>query len=947
MDGTPNAATFGSSDPNTVAYGNNPDPNTPMKSAVSPMVQQLQSFGRNGDSQLVHMTPGEVGGLQALAKAHGGSLTINPHTGLPEANFLSKILPTVLGAILAPFTGGLSAALLVGTGATIASGGDLKKGLMAGLGAFGGASLGSALGASFGASGAGAAGAATLPGSTVATSLAPAATAGGIAAPAAMLPSAATTGAVAGSQISQAAQAAGAAMQAPSFIPASAVNAATTATGLPTSTLAGLASPSATGALASAVNPAANAAEIALRTGAPTANAGIKAGLNLHNPMISKMLGPDLGAKVGTFGDKFSNAAGANLSNTATSPTMMKTGLAALGVANPILDAMAPTDSFEMPKEPKWNYQGPYKPQDRKVRFPTDRPSGGPEFSYFEDSNPYPGYLTSTGATPAGFAEGGSTGPVFSQTTGAIEGGYMPQAMPQVMDDRNASALQARAADSIFAPSQVQTFGGPMSGIQQAQQMIDPSRFMRDISGRGGNQGPMGGGGGRPDTGYTGGRFVSEAQQIADREAKAKADAEKAKGTTTTGTTTTTPTTTRPVTRPVIQTPKGGGRPDSGNDVLGYDGNNTEAVGDVTDGYYTGIGQGTDFTNRNDGTSGDYNYVDETGMTYDGGNVIGEPSPTAGGDGTAWVDPNIDFTQWDPNVDYTGGVDLSGLDFSNIGGSGGSYGGNAGVDAGQQFVDNMDLSNLGSYDPEQFKADIAAGNYGGSDINGNAYNPGSYDFGGLTDDARVANDYGMGPDTLMQSDYGNFQPAAATDYGNFQPTNTFDYGNFAPADFGGAGANTGTDVYSPSDYYGMDTSGGFEGIGNDYGFDQGSFGLFAKGGQVPLEDGAFIVDARTVSELGNGSSRAGQDLLAKYGGKTLHGPGDGVSDSIRANIGGMQAARVARDEVKFSPQAVARIGGGDLHKGTKKLYAMMERAQKARQHAQRGQNTGLQGILNR
>ena len=52
----------------------------------------LKSKGRGNDTMLVHMTPGEVKGLQALALAHGGSLTINPDTGLPEAGFLEKIL---------------------------------------------------------------------------------------------------------------------------------------------------------------------------------------------------------------------------------------------------------------------------------------------------------------------------------------------------------------------------------------------------------------------------------------------------------------------------------------------------------------------------------------------------------------------------------------------------------------------------------------------------------------------------------------------------------------------------------------------------------------------------------------------------------------------------------------------------------------------------------------
>ena len=116
-------------------------------------------------------------------------------------------------------------------------------------------------------------------------------------------------------------------------------------------------------------------------------------------------------------------------------------------------------------------------------------------------------------------------------------------------------------------------------------------------------------------------------------------------------------------------------------------------------------------------------------------------------------------------------------------------------------------------------------------------------------------------------------------------------------------------------------------------------------GGVGLEDGSFVVDARTVSELGNGSSGAGQDFLARFGGKSIKGPGDGVSDSIHANIGGRQEARVARDEVKFDPKAVQRLGRGNPKKGADRLYALMAKAHDARQSAKRGQDTGLKGLL--
>ena len=102
--------------------------------------QHLASKGRDGDSTLVHMSPGEVKGLQMIAMAHGGSLSINPDTGLVEANFLKRILPMVAGAALSPFITPMGAAALVGGFETVRTG-DLGRGLMAGLGAYGGAGL--------------------------------------------------------------------------------------------------------------------------------------------------------------------------------------------------------------------------------------------------------------------------------------------------------------------------------------------------------------------------------------------------------------------------------------------------------------------------------------------------------------------------------------------------------------------------------------------------------------------------------------------------------------------------------------------------------------------------------------------------------------------------------------------------------------------------------------
>jgi hypothetical protein len=94
--------------------------------SLQALAQQMAAKGRHGDDMLVHMSKGEVAGLQQLAEAAGGSLTVNPETGQPEAFFLAALLPTLLGA----------AAPALGAAATGAG--------MAGLGTFLGSKMGAA-----------------------------------------------------------------------------------------------------------------------------------------------------------------------------------------------------------------------------------------------------------------------------------------------------------------------------------------------------------------------------------------------------------------------------------------------------------------------------------------------------------------------------------------------------------------------------------------------------------------------------------------------------------------------------------------------------------------------------------------------------------------------------------------------------------------------------------
>jgi hypothetical protein len=66
------------------------------------------------------------------------------------------------------------------------------------------------------------------------------------------------------------------------------------------------------------------------------------------------------------------------------------------------------------------------------------------------------------------------------------------------------------------------------------------------------------------------------------------------------------------------------------------------------------------------------------------------------------------------------------------------------------------------------------------------------------------------------------------------------------------------------------------------------------------------------------------------GGRLLKGPGDGVSDSIPAVIGNKQPARLADGEFVIPARIVSELGNGSTEAGARKLYAMMERVQKRR-----------------
>jgi hypothetical protein len=66
------------------------------------------------------------------------------------------------------------------------------------------------------------------------------------------------------------------------------------------------------------------------------------------------------------------------------------------------------------------------------------------------------------------------------------------------------------------------------------------------------------------------------------------------------------------------------------------------------------------------------------------------------------------------------------------------------------------------------------------------------------------------------------------------------------------------------------------------------------------------------------------------GGKLLRGQGDGMSDSIKANISGKREARLADGEFVVPADVVSHLGNGSTDAGAKQLYSMMDKVRQAR-----------------
>jgi hypothetical protein len=405
------------------------------------VAQNLASRGRGEDKMLVHMTPSEVQGLQALAMAKGGSLTINPETGLPEAGFLSDtfkaLAPTIIGAGAMYLSGGTIQPWMIGLGTgafETARTGDLGRGLMAGLGAYGGANLVGGL-SGFGAAQAGQT-SAEQTGQALSGGVDPTAMSqlgGGMVDPvAAATPDALSTnlaqsGYTAGSSgapsFSLAARAGS-----PTVTPASinVVNnsqpafsafdpSTVTSAGTATDTLTGefVGSPNLVANLDGTTTSYANSYGVGITDKPITAESIAQTAADrtrLGLPEYAPSFRQNIDTGIARLGEK------GGFSEFAKTYPGGKLGMAAL-IAPPAIKGLEAAGAFDQPElalqeETDYNYEGPYLPAERNVRFRgRDAILGGEgrEFKFFDDVNPFPNVRTAAdgGLMGAKMAQGG------------------------------------------------------------------------------------------------------------------------------------------------------------------------------------------------------------------------------------------------------------------------------------------------------------------------------------------------------------------------------------------------------------------------------------------------------------------------------------------------------------------------------------------------------------
>jgi hypothetical protein len=126
-------------------------------------------------------------------------------------------------------------------------------------------------------------------------------------------------------------------------------------------------------------------------------------------------------------------------------------------------------------------------------------------------------------------------------------------------------------------------------------------------------------------------------------------------------------------------------------------------------------------------------------------------------------------------------------------------------------------------------------------------------------------------------------------------------------------------------------------IGANTGFPQAYLhnAAYATPYQTPMSQNVLTGPGDTAVDPYTGEQKmaaGGITNLGGYsdGGQLLRGPGDGVSDSIPAQIGEHQPARLADGEFVVPARIVSELGNGSTEAGAKQLYKMLDRVQNAR-----------------
>lgn len=145
-------------------------------------------------------------------------------------------------------------------------------------------------------------------------------------------------------------------------------------------------------------------------------------------------------------------------------------------------------------------------------------------------------------------------------------------------------------------------------------------------------------------------------------------------------------------------------------------------------------------------------------------------------------------------------------------------------------------------------------------------------------------------------------------------------------------ANMGyTDYTPPATYDPGNTGGANGGLVYNYAMGGGIGGYYPEPDDGDRQLGlAGLNQGPQYPMQGIGYAMGGQLGGYSDGGQLLKGPGDGVSDDIPAQIGDRQPARLADGEFVVPARIVSELGNGSTDAGAKRLYAMMDRIQKNR-----------------